>query len=227
MMEENKTMADFAEELEASYDRMYVWDRLEAMMENQESVEVEITEVAKGGVVAFLEGVRGFIPASKLALEYVEEAALKKYLHQIVEVRIIDIDEEQRRLILSAREILKEAEKEEQLKKISEVKIGSVLEGVVESLKPYGAFIDLGNGMNGLLHISQICKNRIKHPGVVLKEGQAVTVLVTGNQDGKLSLSMKALEEAAEKEAEEEVVEIPEAEEVTTSLGALLAGLKL
>jgi small subunit ribosomal protein S1 len=226
-MEENKTMADFAEELEASYDRMYVWDRLQAMMENQESAEVEITEVAKGGVVAFLEGVRGFIPASKLALEYVEEAVLKKYLHQTVEVRIIDIDEEQRRLILSAREILKEAEKEEQLKKISEVKIGSVLEGVVESLKPYGAFIDLGNGMTGLLHISQICKNRIKHPGVVLKEGQAVTVLVTGNQDGKLSLSMKALEEAAEKEAEEEVVEIPEAEEVTTSLGALLAGLKL
>jgi small subunit ribosomal protein S1 len=226
-MDENKTMEDFAEELEASYGRMYVWDRLEAMMENQENVTVEITEVAKGGVVAFLEGVRGFIPASKLALEYVEENTLKKYLHQSLEVRIIDIDEEQRRLILSAREILKESEEAERLKKISEVKVGSILEGVVESLKAYGAFIDLGNGMNGLLHISQICKNRIKHPGVVLSEGQTVTVLVTGNEDGKLSLSMRALEETAEREAEEEVVEIPEAEEVTTSLGALLAGLKL
>jgi small subunit ribosomal protein S1 len=226
-MDENKTMADFAEELEASYGRMYVWDRLEAMMENQENVTVEITEVAKGGVVAFLEGVRGFIPASKLALEYVEENTLKKYLHQSLEVRIIDIDEEQRRLILSAREILKESEEAERLKKISEVKVGSILEGVVESLKAYGAFIDLGNGMNGLLHISQICKNRIKHPGVVLSEGQTVTVLVTGNEDGKLSLSMRALEETAEREAEEEVVEIPEAEEVTTSLGALLSGLKL
>lgn len=225
-MDENMTMADFAEELEASYDRMYVWDRLEAMMENHENATVEITEVAKGGVVAFLEGVRGFIPASKLALEYVEEGALKKYLHQTVEVRIIDIDEEQRRLMLSAREILKEAAEEERLKKVSEVKTGSILEGVVESLKPYGAFIDFGNGVNGLLHISQICKNRIKHPGVVLSEGQTVTVLVTGNEDGKLSLSMRALEEAAEKEVEE-VVEIPEAEEVTTSLGALLAGLKL
>jgi len=225
-MDENMTMADFAEELEASYDRMYVWDRLEAMMENQENATVEITEVAKGGVVAFFEGVRGFIPASKLALEYVEEGALKKYLHQTVEVRIIDIDEEQRRLMLSAREILKEAAEEERLKKVSEVKTGSILEGVVESLKPYGAFIDFGNGVNGLLHISQICKNRIKHPGVVLSEGQTVTVLVTGNEDGKLSLSMRALEEAAEKEVEE-VVEIPEAEEVTTSLGALLAGLKL
>ena len=119
VMEENKTMADFAEELEKSYDRMYVWDRLEAMMESHENAEVEITEVAKGGVVAFLEGVRGFIPASKLALEYVEEAALKKYLYQTVKVRIIDIDEEQRRLILSAREILKEADEEERLQKIA------------------------------------------------------------------------------------------------------------
>lgn len=226
-MDENMTMADFAEELEKSYDRMYVWDRLEAMMESGESATVEITEVAKGGVVAFLEGVRGFIPASKLALEYVEEGALKKFLHQMIEVRIIDIDEEQRRLILSAREILKEAAEEARLQRVSEIKPGSILEGVVESLKPYGAFIDLGNGVNGLLHISQICKNRIKHPKVVLSEGQNVTVMVTGNEDGKLSLSMKALEEAAEAEVEEEVVEIPEAEEVTTSLGALLAGLKL
>lgn len=226
-MEENKSMADFAEELEASYGRMYVWDRLEAMMDEQESVTVEITEVAKGGVVAYLEGVRGFIPASKLSLDYVEEAALKKYVHQMVEVRIADIDVEERKLILSAKEILKEAAAKERLEKISEVKIGSVLEGVVESLKPYGAFVDLGNGINGLLHISQICKSRIKHPGVVLSEGQAVKVLVTDNQDGKLSLSMKALEEMEDKEVEEEVFEIPETEEVTTSLGALLAGFKL
>ena len=157
-MEENKSMADFAEELEASYGRMYVWDRLEAMMDEQESVTVEITEVAKGGVVAYLEGVRGFIPASKLSLDYVEEAALKKYVHQMVEVRIADIDVEERKLILSAKEILKEAAAKERLEKISEVKIGSVLEGVVESLKPYGAFVDLGNGINGLLHISQIKK---------------------------------------------------------------------
>ena len=102
-MEENKSMADFAEELEASYGRMYVWDRLEAMMDEQESVTVEITEVAKGGVVAYLEGVRGFIPASKLSLDYVEEAALKKYVHQMVEVRIADIDVEETKLILSAK----------------------------------------------------------------------------------------------------------------------------
>ena len=100
-------------------------------------------------------------------------------------------------------------------------------EGIVEILKPYGAFVNLGNGLSGLLHISQICQNRIKHPGVVLKEGQSVKVKITEIKDGKLSLSMKALEDVAAKEIEEEVFEIPEAEEVTTSLGALLSGLKL
>lgn len=203
------------------------WDKLKEMMDNQENVTVKVTDVTKGGVVAFLEGVRGFIPASKIALEYVEEAELENYLHQNLEVRVINVDEENKRLVLSAREILKEAADAERSKKISNVQVGLVTEGVVETLKPYGAFVNLGNGLSGLLHISQICQNRIKHPGVVLKEGQTVKVKIIEIKDGKLSLSMKALEDVATKEIEEEVFEIPETEEVTTSLGALLAGLKL
>ena len=203
------------------------WDKLNSMMENQENVSVKVTEVTKGGVVAYLEGIRGFIPASKLSLEYVEEAELESYLHKTLEVRVIGAEEENKRLILSAREILKEAADAERSKKISNVEVGLVTEGVVEVLKPYGAFVNLGNGLSGLLHISQICNNRIKHPGVVLKEGQTVKVKITEIKEGKLSLSMKALEDVAAKEIEEEVFEIPETEEVTTSLGALLAGLKL
>ena len=203
------------------------WDKLEAMMESQEKVCVKVTEVTKGGVVAYLEGIRGFIPASKLSLEYVEEAELESYLHKILEVRVIGAEEENRRLILSAREILKEAADAERTKKISNVEVGLVTEGIVELLKPYGAFVNLGNGLSGLLHISQICNNRIKHPGVVLKEGQTVKVKITEIKDGKLSLSMKALEDVAAKEIEEEVFEMPETEEVTTSLGALLSKFKL
>lgn len=203
------------------------WDKLNAMMENQENVSVKVTEVTKGGVVVYLEGIRGFIPASKLSLEYVEETALEDYLHKTLEVRVIGAEEENKRLILSAREILKEAADAERSKKISNVEVGLVTEGIVEMLKPYGAFVNLGNGLSGLLHISQICNNRIKHPGVVLKEGQTVKVKITEIKEGKLSLSMKALEDVAAKEIEEEVFEIPETEEVTTSLGALLAGLKL
>ena len=203
------------------------WDKLNALMENQENVSVKVTEVTKGGVVAYLEGIRGFIPASKLSLEYAEEAELESYLHKTLEVRVIGAEEENKRLILSAREILKEAADAERSKKISNVEVGLVTEGIVEVLKPYGAFVNLGNGLSGLLHISQICNNRIKHPGVVLKEGQTVKVKITEIKEGKLSLSMKALEDVAAKEIEEEVFEIPETEEVTTSLGALLAGFKL
>ena len=203
------------------------WDKLKTLMESQENVTVKVTDVTKGGVVVFLEGVRGFIPASKISLEYVEETELENYLHQTLEVRVINVDVENKRLVLSAREILKEAADEERAKKISNVEVGLVTEGVVEILKPYGAFVNLGNGLSGLLHISQICNNRIKHPGVVLKEGQTVKVKITEIKDGKLSLSMKALEDVAAKEIEEEVFEIPETEEVTTSLASLLAGLNL
>lgn len=203
------------------------WDKLKTLMESQENVTVKVTDVTKGGVVAFLEGVRGFIPASKISLEYVEETELENYLHQTLEVRVINVDEENKRLVLSAREILKEAADVERAKKISNVEVGLVTEGIVETLKPYGAFVNLGNGLSGLLHISQICNNRIKHPGVVLKEGQTVKVKITEIKDGKLSLSMKALEDVAAKEIEEVVFEIPESEEVTTSLGSLLAGFKL
>ena len=203
------------------------WDKLKELLENQENVIVKVTEVTKGGVVAYLEGIRGFIPASKLLLEYVDESALESYLYKSLEVRVINVEEENRRLVLSAREILKEAADAERAKKISNVEVGLVTEGVVETLKPYGAFVNLGNGLSGLLHISQICQNRIKHPGVVLKEGQTVKVKITEIKDGKLSLSMKALEDVAAKEIEEEVFEIPEAEEVTTSLGSLLSKFKL
>ena len=78
--------------------------------------------------------------------------------------------------VIYARDILKEKADAERANKISNVEVGLVTEGIVESLKPYGAFVNLGNGLSGLLHISQICNNRIKHPGVVLSEGQTVKV---------------------------------------------------
>lgn len=203
------------------------WDKLNSLMETKETVTVKVTETTKGGVVAYLEGIRGFIPASKLSLNYVEEEELENYLHQTLEVRVINVEEENQRLILSARDILKEAADAERAKKISNVEVGLVTEGVVESLQKYGAFVNLGNGLSGLLHISQICNQRIKHPGVVLKEGQTVKVKIIAIKDGKLSLSMKALEDVAAKEIEEETFELPETEEVTTSLGSLLSKFQL
>ena len=111
--------------------------------------------------------------------------------------------------------------------KVAEIKEGEVLTGKVETIKDYGAFVDLGDGVSGLVHISQISLDRIKHPSVVLKEGQEVQVKVIGNKDGKISLSMKALEEKPEEEEIVEKVEIPKAEEIGTSLGSLFKNIKL
>ena len=101
------------------------------------------------------------------------------------------------------------------------------MEGKVESLQSYGAFIDLGDGMSGLVHVSQISDKRIKHPSAVLAVGDPVTVKVIAIKDGKLSLSMKALMEPAAEEVPEDHVEIPKSEAIGTTLGDLFKNLKL
>ena len=100
------------------------------------------------------------------------------------------------------------------------------MSGVVESIQNYGAFIRLENGLSGLVHISQISSKRVKSVGDVLNKGDEVQVKVIGVKDGKISLSMKALEEKPEEEIVEKV-EIPKAEEIGTSLGSLFKNIKL
>lgn len=201
------------------------WDKLRQLKEDKTVLDVKVAEVVNAGVTAYVEDIRGFIPASKLALNYVEN--LDEFLNKIIQVQVFDLDEEKGRLILSAKEILREKAEEERKAKISNIQVGFVTEGTVESLQSYGAFISLGNGLSGLVHISQISQKRIKHPSAVLKVGDKVKVKVIAIKDGKLSLSMKALDDVAAKEIEEETVEIPKSEELTTSLGELFAKLKL
>lgn len=203
------------------------WDKLRKYKEEGTNLKVKIAGIVKSGVVAYLEGIRGFIPASKLDLNYVEEDALNDWLGKEIEVRVITADEDDDHLVLSAREILREKAAEERKAKISNVEIGLVTEGTVESIQPYGAFIDLGNGLSGLVHVSQICEKRIKTPAAVLKVGDKVKVKVINVKDGKLSLSMKALNDVAAEEIQEETIELPESKAVTTSLGSLFANIKL
>lgn len=203
------------------------WDKLRELMEEEIAVSVKITEIVKGGAVAYLEGIRAFIPASRLSLEYVEQEELETYLHKTIQVRVITADQAEKRLVLSCREILRERAQLERANKVSTLNVGFVTEGTVESLQPYGAFVNIGNGLSGLLHISQICERRIKHPKAELSVGQKVKVKVIAIKDGKLSLSMKALNDVMAKDIEEEVVEIPETEELTTTLGSLFANIKL
>lgn len=202
------------------------WDKLQELKESKEILDVVVKGVVNGGVVAYVEGVRGFIPASKLSLQYVEDT--NEYLNRPIQVQVFDVDKEEKRLILSAREILREKAEEERKNKVSNLGIGLITEGTVESLQTYGAFVNLGNGLSGLVHISQICEKRIKKPSEVLSVGDKVKVKVTGIKDGKISLSIKEASDMMAKEIEEEVVELPDSgEEATTSLGSLFANIKL
>ena len=202
------------------------WDKLKELKASGEVLDVVVKGVVNGGAVAYVEGVRGFIPASKLALNYVEDA--NEYLNRHIQVQVIDVNKEDKKLILSAKEILREKAEEERKNKISNIQPGFVTEGIVESLQPYGAFVDLGNGVSGLVHISQICEKRIRKPSEVLAVGDKVKVKVTAVKDGKLSLSIKEATDMMAKEVEEEKIEIPQSgEEATTSLGSLFANIKL
>lgn len=214
-----ETMADY----EDHFDDANPWNRVLDYMEKKTILPVKVEGIVNGGAIAMVEGLRGFIPASKLSLSYIED--LETYLLQDIEVRVIDVDQANNRLVLSAREILKEKEQQARAEQIANIKIGTVMEGTVETLQNYGAFVKLENGLSGLVHISQISQKRIKTPGEVLKAGDTVKVKVIGIKDGKISLSMKALEEVQEEV--EEKVEIPKSENIGTSLGDLFKNIKL
>ena len=118
---------------------------------------------------------------------------------------------------------------EEKARRISNITVGLVTEGTVQSLQTYGAFVSLGDGIDGLVHISQITnEKRLKHPKEKLSVGDKVKVKVIALKDGKISLSMKALEENAPvEEVREERIVLPKSEDLTTNLGSLLKGIKL
>ena len=202
--------------------QLIAWDKIKEIADTDAYVDVKVSEAVKSGCVAFLEGIRGFIPASKLDLQFVEEDKLPEYVGKVLKVKVITADKDANKLVLSAREYLKEQADARRAEMISNVEVGLVTEGVVESLQNYGAFVNLGNGMTGLVHISQICNQRIAHPSSVLKVGQKVKVKVIAIKDGKLSLSMKALEEIAATEITEEKIEFESDGDATTSLGDLL-----
>ena len=215
-----ETMADF----EGHFDDANPWNVVKDYMEKGTILPVKIEGIVNGGAIAMVEGLRGFIPASKLSLSYIEN--LETYLLKEIEVRVIDVDQAENRLVLSAREILKEKAKKEMEERIASVKVGTIMEGKVESLQNYGAFVRLEDDLSGLVHVSQISHKRVKSPKDVLNVGDDVKVKVIGIKEGKISLSMKALEEVVEEEPEEKVV-IPKSENIGTSLGDLFKNIKL
>ena len=219
---QTETMAD----LEEHFDDANPWNIVADYLEKKTVLPVKIEGIVNGGVIAIVEGIRGFIPASQLSLSYVEN--LEEYLLKEIEVQVIEADQAENRLILSARNLLKEQARKEKEALVNSVEIGSVMKGTVETIQNYGAFVRLENGLSGLVHVSQISDKRIKTPADVLEIGREVNVKVIGIKEGKISLSIKVLIEKEKKEEEAAVkVDIPKAENIGTNLGDLFKNIKL
>lgn len=201
------------------------WEKLKLMMDEQTTVKVRIKESVPSGVITYLDGIRAFIPASQITLDYVEHT--DDWIGKEIEVRVITVDAAREKLVLSGKAVAREVQAEERNHKISMIVPGTVLEGTVETLMPYGAFVNLGNGLSGLVHISQICERRIGKPSEVLKEGQKVKAKVLNTNDNKISLSMKALEEEmVDTAGVENLEEYTDTKSTGTNLGDLLSGFK-
>lgn len=201
------------------------WQKMVQALEEKTIFTVKVLTSVNAGVVAYLDGLRGFIPASQLALEYVED--VDSFVGKTLEVVVITADPEKKKLVLSAKEVAREKAAKEHERKLNALQKGFITEGVIDRIESYGCFVKIGDGLTGLVHISQICNKFLKSPNEVVKLGQTVKVKVLGVDEGRIRLSMKEAEDIAPEVEEEEVSMEYHDEEATTSLAGLLAGLQL
>ncbi|HEY8551854.1 MAG TPA: 30S ribosomal protein S1 [Thermaerobacter sp.] len=167
------------------------WETLRRAYEAGEPVEVPVVEQVKGGLVCDA-GVRAFMPASHVERGYV--ADLSPYVGTTVRAKIIELDRNKRRVILSRKQLLEEEARRRAEETLASLEEGQVRTGVVKGLTDFGAFIDLG-GVDGLLHVSEMHWGRIDHPRDLLKEGDTIQVKVlrVDRERGRISLSLKEL----------------------------------
>ncbi|NLJ90718.1 MAG: S1 RNA-binding domain-containing protein [Clostridiales bacterium] len=179
-------------------DFVLAWEKLQEYLDNGDILNVKIAQSVKGGVLTYVEGIRGFIPASQLSVSYVEN--LDEWVGKEVEAVVITVDENENRLVLSSKQVELDKINKEKQEMLEGLEEGLTLKGVVDNIVPYGAFVKLENNLSGLVHISQLSDKFIKSPNEVVKEGQEVTVRVISVKDGKINLTMKSLEDATKEE---------------------------
>ena len=179
------------------------WDNVERMMANDEVVEIKILGFNKGGLIAGVEGLRGFVPSSQISAMRrsqstgdTPEQRWQKMIGQPITVRVIEVDRERRRLILSERAASTESRQSIKERVIEELEEGKVYTGRVTSLANFGAFINI-NGADGLVHLSELSWEHIDHPREVLEVGQEVKVKVINvdREKKRIGLSVRALQE--------------------------------
>lgn len=171
-------------------DNIKGWEEVEDLYKNKKDVKVKVTEVVKGGAIALINGLRGFIPASQIADRYVED--LKTFVGKMIDVRIIEFDKEKKRIILSRKQVEKEELEAKRAALWNTLENNKEVEGEVKRLTDFGAFVDLG-GIDGLIHISDLSWSHVKHPSEVVKVGDTVKVVVLNidRNKSKVSLGLK------------------------------------
>lgn len=166
------------------------WKRVQRAYETGEVIEAKVTERVKGGLLADV-GVRGFIPASQVGRGFVEN--LDQYVGQTLRLKVIELEKDRRNVVLSHRQVLEEEAEKQREAALAALEEGQIVKGVVRRLTDFGAFVDIGNGLEGLLHISEIAWSRVRHPSDVLHEGDEVQVLIlrVDRERKRISLSLK------------------------------------
>ena len=173
------------------------WTQLEAGM----VVEARVTAANKGGLECEVAGLRGFMPASLVSTWRVEN--LEELVGQTLETLVTEIVPAARRLVLSRRAVIEKQAAEAKVKMLETLEPGDELEGIVRSVRDFGAFVDIGNGVEGLVHVSELSWERVANPADVLQQGQKVRVIVKkiDPQTGKIGLSARDLIESPWKRA--------------------------
>ena len=163
------------------------WDIIESAFETQKPVTVKITEKVNGGVIGIASGVKVFVPASQISDRFVKD--LSEFVKQVLQVQIIEVNRQKRKVVGSAR-VLIEKNKETASNEIwSNIEAGKTYKGVVKSLMDFGAFVDIG-GVDGLVHLSELSWNKIKHPSEVVKVGDEIIVSVLEFDRDKKRISL-------------------------------------
>ncbi len=166
------------------------WTDLEKLAEENTVIKVNIKEAVKGGVIAYFNEIRGFIPASQIALHYVND--LSVYVGQEIDVRILEVNKSKRRAVFTRKQLLSEELKVKKAELWNKISEGAVVSGEVKRITSFGAFVDIG-GLDGLIHISEMSWGRIKSPKEAVKIGEIVDikVLTIDRETEKVSLSLK------------------------------------
>lgn len=170
-------------------DALKAWDELEKKFESGEVFEAEVKDVVKGGLVVDL-GVRGFVPASLVEDYFVED--FSDYKNKLLTFKIVELEKDKNRLILSHRAVVQAEREKQKLNVLDTIKSGQVLEGTVQRITDFGAFVDIG-GVDGLVHISQLSHQHVDKASDVVSEGDKVQVKVLSvdRESERISLSIK------------------------------------